>query len=68
MYTEHGSKNHIGGMGQLHLQNMVVHHFETPEAGERDYVNISEIEKDNFMLDPYPNFQRKESLGLHLFC
>ncbi|XP_011406040.1 PREDICTED: uncharacterized protein LOC105313923 [Amphimedon queenslandica] len=58
IYTEQGSKNHSGGMGQLHLDNKVVHHFEVPEEGSRDYVHILDqyfekvpreaIEKDNF--------------------
>ena len=37
IYTEHGSKNRSGGLGQLHLPIKVVHHFEVPEAGEKDY-------------------------------
>ncbi|XP_011408668.1 PREDICTED: uncharacterized protein LOC105315651, partial [Amphimedon queenslandica] len=62
IYTEQGSKNHGGGMGQLHLDNKVVRHFEVPEAGSRDYVHILDqyfekvpreaIEKDNFYVRP----------------
>uniref|UniRef100_A0A1X7VMU4 Uncharacterized protein n=1 Tax=Amphimedon queenslandica TaxID=400682 RepID=A0A1X7VMU4_AMPQE len=50
-------------MGQLHLDNKVVHHFEVPEAGSRDYVNILDqyfekvpkkaIEKNNFYVRHY---------------
>ena len=62
VYTEHGSKNRSGGLGQLHLENKVVHHFEIPEAGERDYVRIlylylsklpkAAFEKDLFYVRP----------------
>ena len=70
VYTEHGSKNHSGGVRQLHQNNKVVHHFEIPEAGERDYVRILDlyfskvpkdsIERDSFYLRPLPK------LGLQL--
>uniref|UniRef100_A0A1X7TUJ9 ZMYM2-like/QRICH1 C-terminal domain-containing protein n=1 Tax=Amphimedon queenslandica TaxID=400682 RepID=A0A1X7TUJ9_AMPQE len=62
IYTEHGSKNRSGGLGQLHIENKVVHHFEVPEAGSRDYVKILDlylsklpkeaIAKDNFYVCP----------------
>ena len=43
IYTKHGSKNQSGGLGQLHLQNKVVNHFEVPEAGEKDFVKILDL-------------------------
>ena len=43
IYTEHGCKNQSGGLGQLHIEDKVVHHFEVPEAGERDYVQILDL-------------------------
>ena len=62
VYTEQGSKNHSGGIGQLHLHNKVVRHFQVPEAGCRDYVYILDlylkkvpieaIEKENFYVRP----------------
>ena len=62
IYTEHGSKNRSGGLGQLHIENKVVHHFEVPEAGSRDYVKILDlylsklpkeaIARDNFYVRP----------------
>ena len=62
VYTEHGSKNHSGGIRQLHQNNKVVYHFEIPEAGKRDYVRILDlyfskvpkeaIKRDNFYLRP----------------
>ena len=62
VYTEHGSKNRSGGLGQLHLENKIVHHFEVPEAGKRDYVQVLDlylskfpkaaIEKDHFYVHP----------------
>ena len=58
VYMEHGSKNRAGGMGQLHLNNKVVHHSETPEAGERDYVSI---------LDLYYSKVPKEAIGKDSF-
>ena len=61
-YTEHGSKNHAGGLGHLHLENKTVCHFQVLEAGERDYIYILDLyfskvlsealEKDNFYLRP----------------
>ena len=62
IYTEHESKNRSGGLGQLHLENKVVRHFEVPEAGDKDYVKIVDlyvsklpieaIERDNFYVRP----------------
>ena len=61
-YTEHGSKNHAGGLGHLHLENKTVCHFQVLEAGECDYIYILDLyfskvpnealEKDNFYLRP----------------
>ena len=62
IYTEHGSKNRSAGLGQLHLENKVVRHFEVLEAGDKDYVKILDlyvsklpieaIERDNFYVRP----------------
>ena len=67
IYTEHGSKNRSGGLGQLHVQNKVVKHFEVLEAGERDYIQILDLyfsmvskealDKDNFYVRPLTVFQ-----------
>ena len=40
IYTEHGSKNRSGGLGQLHIEKKVVRHFEVPEAGDKDCQNL----------------------------
>ena len=67
IYTEHGSKNRSGGLGQLNLPNKVIHHLEVPEASEKDYVGILDlyfsrvpkeaIEKDNFYVRPLTAIQ-----------
>ena len=43
-YTEHGSKNHSGGMRDFHLNNKIVHQYQNLDAGYQDHV---------FILDKY---------------
>ena len=42
-YTEHGSKNRQKGLKQLHLDNKIVHQYETPESKERCHVAILDL-------------------------
>lgn len=57
-YTEHGSKNRQKGLKQLHLENKVVHQYETPECGERCHVSL---------LDKYISKLSPEALDADVF-
>ena len=47
-YTENSSKNHSGGLAQLHLKNKSVDVYRNPEAGDRCHCWILDIHIRNY--------------------